>query len=47
MRTKTEAEYAIDIKTILEIYEVKASEIEGTDDAEEDDEDDNGVIFED
>ena len=29
-KTKTEAEYAIDIKTILEIHEVHASEIEGT-----------------
>ena len=29
-KTKTEAEYAIDIKTILEIHEVQASEIEGT-----------------
>lgn len=29
-KTKTEAEYAIDIKTILEIHEIQASEIEGT-----------------
>ena len=29
-KTKTEAEYANDIKTILEIHEVQASEIEGT-----------------
>lgn len=30
VKTKTEAEYAIDIKTILEIHEMKAEELEGS-----------------
>lgn len=29
VRTKTELEYAVDIKTVLDIYSVKASDIEG------------------